>query len=329
MMTLFLFSALAFSPLFSDVVKKSKSEVTFRKFGTFNSVQTEKISPNKKLIESNSSFKGKGLLGKAAAKTVLKAGQSSQIIDLENLTIFDVNHKKKNYTAKAITPLVSDENQDRADKAAGQEEEAESNIRIIRSEFKVKKTGETKSINNFPTEKYTISWITEWENLETGQKGTDSLFTDVWTTPLTGELDSARSQEKSFSQAYMKALGFDLDELQQSMLGSNWMALLTQMGGSGQTQSGADISGEMKKIKGYPVLTDGKYFSEREGGEEGEATSGKGAKKLLGGLAKKALKKKKDDSNLPALAYRTELMEFIPASVDNTEFMPPSGYKKK
>lgn len=315
------------SPLFSDVLKKSRSEVTFGKFGTLKSLQTLKISSDKKLTDSDSSFKGKGLLGKAAAKTVLKAGMSSEIIDLSALIIVEINHKKKNFTKRPITPLDVDESAGQGqDPERG--EKRESDIRIIRSEFKVKRTGETKTINQFPTEKYAISWITEWENTRTGQTGTDSLFSDVWTTPMTGELKSAHSQETSFSKAHMKALGINLDEIQQAMLGSNWMALLTQMGGGGQTQSGAEVSTEMQKIEGYPVLIDGKYFSKKEGGEE-TAESGKGVKKLLGGLAKKAFKKKKDDSSEPVLIFYTELLEFTPAQANPEDFQTPVGYKEK
>ncbi|MFW6136555.1 MAG: hypothetical protein ACOC5U_00620, partial [Candidatus Aminicenantaceae bacterium] len=67
-----LFAATA---VFADgVVKKTKYEIEFGKFGTFNNVQTEMISGLKKAADSDSEFKGKGMLGKLAGKFALRSG---------------------------------------------------------------------------------------------------------------------------------------------------------------------------------------------------------------------------------------------------------------
>lgn len=330
---LFVFLFFLGSQIFGGVVKKTKSEVTFKKFGTLTSVQVEKFSGDKKVTDSDNKFKGKGILGGLAAKALLKSGETGEIIDLPAMTIYRLDHKKKEYEAQPIKKISNTEKTEEVtpEKESKEEEASESDIKIIRSDFKVEETGESKVINQFPSKKFTVTWVTEWENLRTGQKGTDRLLTDVWTAPLTGAIEQARKEELNFSQEYMKRLGFDYDELQQSILGTNWIQLLSRIGedGGGTRQEASQFSKEMKKITGYPVVVDGKYFAVREGGEEQEQESGKDVKSLFGGLAKKALQKKPKDNNEPSFSYYTELIEFSPADTGDAAFQVPVGYKKK
>lgn len=321
--------------VFAGVVKKTKSEVSFKDFGKFTSEQSEKIAAEKKFTESKSKFKGKGIVGSLSGKFLLKSGETGEIIDLSSMTVTKMDHKKKEYAISPIEKLISkgDTEEGVSSDESETEDEGESGIKIIRSEFKVDATGESKKINNFPSEKYVITWVTEWENIETGQKGTDRLVTDVWTTPLSGSLQQAREEEVKFTKAYMKSMGIDADSLQQMILGTNWLAILGSMSEDGQQKrhKGPNFSDEMKKIEGYPVIIDGKYFAIREGGdedEEEEEASGD-VKKMLGGFAKKALKKGSKDKNEPAFTYYTELKEFSPSKVSENAFRVPENYKEK
>jgi hypothetical protein len=333
---LFFISLMMTCSVFAGVIKRTKVEVSFKNFGEFTSEQNEKLTAVKKLTDSKNKFKGKGIMGKLSGKFFLKSGDIGEIIDLSTMTISRMDHKKKEYQLESIEKISSEE--DAAEAGFAEEVEVEENeestIKIIRSEFKVDDTGESKTINNFLSKKFVITWVTEWENIETGQKGTDRLVTDVWTTPLSGTLQQARDEEMQFTKAYMMSLGIDADSLQQMILGTNWLTLLGSMSEEGQQRrhKGSNFSEEMQKIEGYPVIIDGKYFAIREGGEgeenEQEDTGGD-VKKMLGGFAKKALKKGAKDKDEPSFTYYTELKEFSPASVDEDAFQVPANYKKK
>ena len=324
--------------IYGGVVKKTKSEVNFTKFGKFTSIQDIKISDVKKAVDSDNRFKGKGIMGKLAGKVALKSGQTGEIIDLPGMLTYSLNHKKKEYRVNPIE-TYSDEDYDGGEESGvaqdSQElEEMESDIRITRSEFKVDDTGENKTINKFPSQRYNLSWIVEWENIKTGQTGNNRLLTTVWTTPLAGDVKAGYDQEMGFSREHMKKLGIDIDSIQQDILGANWLVLFTQMDNSGSSaqQDMSDFSKEMQKIDGYPVIIDGKYYATKQGGEEEEdgEEDGGGVKKMLGGFAKKALKKsKKQDPNEPAFSYYTELLEFRTDNVGEEAFQVPSNYKKK
>jgi len=319
--------------LFAGVVKKTKTNVTFGKFGTFSALLTDKIAVDKKRTESEIAFKGKGL-GGLVMKAFFKQGEIGEIVDLSAQTICNIDHKKKTYVLRTMGKMEPGEEGAVSPYQQGGMEETESSIKIIRSEFTVDKTGETKTINNFPCEKFSITWITEWENTATGQKGTDRLLSDVWTTPSTERIKEAQQEELDFSKQLMSNIGVDHSELQQDILGTTWMTMFGQMDqqGSSPKKSSADFSEEMGKIEGYPVVIDGKYYSKKEGGEgaAGQEEEGTNVRKMLGKLAKKTLSRKSEASaDEPAFAYYTELLAFSPESVSDDEFQPPAGYKQK
>jgi hypothetical protein len=92
----------------------------------------------------------------------------------------------------------------------------------------------------------------------------------------------------------------------------------------------------MQKIKGYPIVIDGKYFVSGEkpaGAEAEEEPAATDVKGRLGGMFKKALKKKPADPEAaakePVLAYRTEVLEISTPDLGSADFQVPAGYKKK
>ena len=321
---------------FADVIKKTKAEVSFKEFGKFTTEQEISITSDKKLTKSKNKFKGKGVMGSTVGKMFLKSGETGEIINLGEMMIYSLNHKKKEYEIRPIEKIMADTEEGdvtSVDEDEADVEEEESSIKIIRSEFKVEETGDSKNINDFSCKKYLVSWITEWENLETGEKGTDRLATDVWTTPLTGDLKQAQEQENNFNKEYMKQLGFDVDELQQAILGTNWLSILSSMGkgGAAPQAQGSQFSQEMNKIEGYPVVIDGKYFAKREGGEQNEEEEAEAGdvKGMLGKFAKKAISGQKKDDNEPAFTYYVEVKELKPDNVQDAAFQVPSNYKNK
>lgn len=326
----------------AGVVKSSKTQVTFKGFGTFTIEGTEKITAERKISESVNNFKGKGLLGGLAGKALLRAGNVGEIVDLAALAQTSLDHKKKEYTVAAIEKISAEEGERAGGGRADAPEKAEdSDIKITRSEFKVADTGETATINGFACRKYLATWIAEWENTRTGEKGATNLASQVWTTPSTADIRAAMDEEAAFHRGYMRAIGLDTELLQQDVLGTSWMAMMASLSpgaqsGAAPTPDGAKVAAEMKKLQGYPIVIDGKYTATVEGGakaqaeETGEAppTSVGGA---LGRFAKRAVSKKPaaPAEPEPLLAYRIEVTGISTGAVDAAAFQVPAGYKKK
>jgi len=323
--------------LSAGVVRSSKSEIVFKGFGTFTSTSTDKLTADRKLTEANSDFKGKGLLGGLAAKTVLRPGQTGDLIDLAAATMTQIDHKRKEYTVTSLEKWGETRKQavgETGDKSQAQERESE--IRIVRSEYKVEATGESKIINGFACRKFLATWTVDWENTRTQEKGTDRLETAVWATPMTDAFKAAQAEEQAFYQGYLKAVGLNQEKLQQDVLGTEWIGLLAAFdpagGKSKLTPDQAAVAREMKKIEGYPVVVDGKYFpAPKAKAQEAEESSGGGLGGALGRLGGSLLKKKPnpEEEKAPAVSFYTELVSLSAAALDPSELQVPATYKKK
>ncbi len=305
----------------SDVIKKSRSEVTFAKYGTFKTEQTEIISPLIKRIDSNDNFKGKGFISKLAAKVFFKNGDFSKIIDLKDSTVATINHKKKKIVVKDIVMLVSDDSNEEEEGETEEKEDRESDITITKNEFKVRLTGKKKVINGFPTIEYSLSWIVEWESNNNDMKGSGNLLSNVWATPVTGEINSSKKIESVFFKNYMKKLGLDTDMKSDEVLGGSWMRIFTSLSRSSSAQGSENAKKfrkEIGKIKGYPVVIDGKYYS---------SVTGEKKEKGWKGLLKK--KKKEGADEIPKFTFYTEVIEISVVKPDPGNFSYPAGYKVK
>ncbi len=327
---------LAASLSFGGVVRTSSSQITFKKFGTFNTTQTEKLSAETRLSDMDSAFKGQGILG-GLFKAFFPTGKTSELVDLGANTITNIDHRRKEYTVTSIDKFVADRNQAMASQKQqqqpeGKQEAQESDIRIVRSEFKVDDTGESKTINGFDCKKYIARWIVDWENTKTGDKGTDRLETVLWTTPGDA-LGAAQAEEAAFGAKYLKAMGLDVTQLQNDVLGTQWISLLAGLdpagGGAKMDAKSSQVAQEMGKIKGYPIVVDGKYYPQPKvkAQEEPQPTGGGLLGKAVGGLLKK--KPNPEEENAPVVACYTEVKSVSVEPVDASAFQIPAGYKNK
>ncbi len=312
--------------LFAGVTRATKAQVTFKSFGSLTLEATDKLTPEFSYTDSENAFKGKGLIG-TVAKAMFPSGHFGQIVNLTDLTQTTLNFKKKEYQVEPIKALEKP-----AEKpASGKEEPSE--IKITKSEFKVEDTGESKDINGFACKRYLVSWIVTWENTQNKQTGENKLLTDVWATPLTDTLKQAQEEQMKFSQGYLKAMGITADSLEQDITGASWMRMLTALKPT-EPQPKADTAAfgaEMKKIKGYPIIIDGKFFVTTQGGPQAEQPQEESGGGLLGKLGKGIFGKKKaeDTANEPTLAFYTEVKSVATASLGPQDFQPPADFKKK
>lgn len=344
-LVLFIWSAL----LNAGVIRKSTSEVSFVGTGKFLVQTTIKIEGNKRLEDSKKKFKGAGLMGGLMAKTVLRPGHTAKVVSLDDQTVMDVNHKKQTFRIFPLEQIDWEEDNNEGvteenSTSDESEEQEESNIRITKNEFKVTATGKNKTINKFPCSQYEISWLVEWEDTETGETGMDKLLSQVWTTEPTAEMLAAEKEAMAFNVKYAKKIGFDMDDQRSEILGTRWLSMFQAMNpGSGRQAKADDAqwASELKKIKGSPVVTSGKYYFTRKkpAGEEEEEkveeekpdfSNPRGA---FGSIMKNAFGKKRNSSKKkggklkPAFSYRTELKKLEQTSIDPGAFAPPAGYK--
>ncbi len=329
--------------LFSGVIHESKTTVKFKGFGEFithESVWLQNLQQHK---ESQNEFKAQGMMGQMIAKLLFGEKQKGEIIDLNAMKIYDLFHEKKQYRVRPIEKFEFEEGaSEETEQMAPENTESQpekSNIKIIRRVFKVVPTGKSRTINNFSAKEYHIFWVTEWVNTETGEKGKDSLFTDVWTTKSDKKLENALQEEQAFQKAFLKKVGIEADLEANSILGLNWLRKFQAMNKNGQNVEplwDSKYTQEIKKIEGFPILVDGQYFAIRPDKQKNQKKPDSGfditnANKMFGNLFGKALKKqikKKGSKKEPDFSYHTELIQLKTASLDNSHFEIPAGYSQ-
>ncbi|MGD9899517.1 MAG: hypothetical protein AB7T22_10375 [Calditrichaceae bacterium] len=334
----------------AGAIRESKSVVTFAGFGKYTVTSNQTIEGMQKRLDNVTNFDGQGIMGGMAGKLFLRSGNTGEIFKLNEMNIYSMDHKKKEYRIAPIEKMKIDEEKSAGKAKSGsdtKDDTQKSDVRVIRSEFKVSDTGVKKMINNFSCQQFTILWLTEWENMNTKERGTDSLFTVIWATPMTGDLNKIQEEETAFNMEYMKKIGLDMDQDTQELLGTHWMSIFKKMNKDQREEAGendAAVVREMSKIKGYPIVIDGKYYTIRpktanQGKDENKeqeenAQDVSDVKGMFGGFAKKIAKKKESAPEnaqeiQPSFSYYIETLkiEMMPAKAD--VFSVPSNYKKK
>lgn len=329
----------------AQTIQKVKTKVEFKNLGNYTTITTTRIEGEKMRTDSDNEFKGHGVLKNTMAKLFLKSGSIGEITDLPAMKIYKMDLKMKTYTVETIKPVTFDEQQQNTSvhetsseiNNEESEKEKESNIKIIRREFKVEDTGQKKNINNFDCNRYTILWLVEWQNTETKEQETDSLFTTVWATPKTGQIERVNQEKNSFDSAYMKKLGLNIDEPNKELLGLQWIQMMNNMNKSND-QSVQEMKTEfekLNKIKGIPIVIDGNYFTIRPD-KKGKSAEQKeerttNVRKIFGRFARKVIKKKLNGTKQtgPDLHFYTEILKYGEGNFGESIFKVPSDYKKK
>lgn len=348
--------AVLFSLSQAGVITKAKTTVKFTGTGSYTTENTSKLEGLRRLDHTKTNFEGKGFATNLMIKMFLKSSDQANIIDLPREMMVTIDYKEKTWQEFPMEKINWDEYSTSTGAAQPepqeQPEQEESTVKIIRQEFKVNETGQTKTINTFDCREFTVLWLTEWLDTETKEGGVDSLFTTVWTTDLSKKQKAASEQEMAFSQAYLKKVGLDMSEEKADVLGLGWLNLFAKIN-AGQAvnldEKDARVVREIQKIHGYPVVTDGAYYF-RKTGQNAQAASTSAQKQeeerpqsirsmddVRGAIGstmfKKLTDKKKEEPKAkpgpkPAFSWLTELQSIEIQAVAEEAFQAPAKFKK-
>ena len=187
-----------------------------------------------------------GFLGKMAGDL-----GGDEITDIDKDAVWKLDHKKKTYTESKITPPPEPK---RPEEKTGRTEKAEkAKTRVVRNEVTVKDLGERKRIGEYDCTHFQIVWIVETEDLETKERTESTMTSDLWTTPETAELRALTKEEREFTRAWLKKIGWDVSDEDTRKMG---LAMVGSMlGGDEESyKKGAkEVAAKMEKIQGFPI----------------------------------------------------------------------------
>ena len=311
--------------------------------GASEGTSTDKISGLKKRSESSMKMTGKlgGFLGKFAGDM-----GSDEIVLIKDDRVINLNHKSKTYTERAIIlpeeeTYPGSQGGPEGDSQTGDEEGEKRNVKVVRNEITVKETGEKKSINSFDCKQYLVTWILETEDLDTGDRATSTMTSDLWNTPATKETKALQKEESAFNQAYLKKMGLDIPP--QKMKNFGLMVIAGMLGADREEMEKKmkELEKKFSTIEGYSISSSVTWKTtstaeQKQPEEESEAIDlSKGVGGLFSGLARKTMKKKPSeeektsgDGSVVFDSY-TEVRKIDTSSVPGTDFEVPAGYARK
>jgi hypothetical protein len=271
------------------------------------------------------------------------AGQTSEIVRLDDDKVYDINNTKRTYTESSLTERRA-QLQKAMEQAKQQQEKQPAPTGMDESECEwsdptaeVNRTGQKATIAGFAAEQVTLVTKQSCKNRKTGAVCDVALYLDEWVAP---GFDAGEEVTK-YQMAYAQQMGLvnagrEVNERAEALFGrykSAW----------------AKVVDKMRDIKGYPVRTS---FAMGFGGPQcqGQSTtqtteSSPSPAGVAGQIAGSIFgrKKKQQEEAQPVapapapaalngmimpLKVTSELLSVSKDSLGSGAFEPPAGYKK-
>ena len=272
------------------------------------------------------------------------AGQTSEIVRLDDDKVYDINNAKKTYTESSLTERRA-QLQKAMDQAKQQQEKQPSPTGMDESECEwsdptaeVNRTGQKATIAGFAAEQVTLVTKQSCKNRKTGAVCDVALYLDEWVAPGF----DAGDEVTKYRMAYAQQMGL--------MNGGREVTERAEALFSRYKSAWSKVVGKMRDIKGYPVKTSftmGFGGPQCQGGANTQTADSSPAQTpggLAGQIAGSLFKRKKKEeapSAAPAtpvpaalngmvmpLKVTSELLSVSKDSLGAGSFDPPAGYKK-
>lgn len=274
------------------------------------------------------------------------AGQGTDIVRLDQDTMYSLDNKKKTYTATTFAEQRAqmEKAMEQMQKGQASQQQATSGVDESECEWSepkadVTRTGEKATIAGHSAERVTVMATQSCKNKETGEVCDFGLMLDQWVAPSFQASDEALNYQKAYAEkmGFGAAASAGFAERAQSMFG-------------GYAGLWKEVGAKMGDIKGYPVKAS---FGLGVGGpscqstQQTQAQGGPASPPSLGGALGGALggmfgKKKTSEPAatptpppvampgglMPLMTVSTELVSVSTSPVDASAFEIPVDYKK-
>jgi hypothetical protein len=249
-------------------------------------------------------------------RKVTSTDASSQIIDLAEEKVYNVDLKKKSYKVVTFAEMrreMEEAQRKAAEDARKQEErskpQTKGDEKEVEIDFDVKNTGQTKTINGFNTRQSIVTITVREKGKTIEQSGGLVMTSDMWLAPD----QPALKEVADFDRRYAEKLYGGLTGVSQAQMAAA-MALYPML-----RQAITKMNAEGSKAEGTAIMTtltfDAVKSAEQMAAEtkqESKPSGGVGG--MLGGLAKRV--RKNDDEAKPRTTFMTSIVEVLKVSTD-------------
>jgi hypothetical protein len=268
------------------------------------------------------------------ARKVTSTENTSQIIDLSEEKIYDLDLRRKSYKVTTFAEVRRrlEEAQRKAAEDARKEQgkadsqDAKGAEKEVEVDLDVKSTGQSKVVNGFTTQQSIVTITVREKGKKLEESGGLVLTSDLWLAPDQPAMKEVAEFDRKYAeQLYGGLIGVSADQMAAAL------AMYPQL-----RQGLSRMSAELSKIQGTPVLTtmtfDAVKSAEQaaaEAKDDSQASSGRGIGGMLGGLARRA-RKNTDDEPKQRATFMTSTVEVLKVSttVAPEEVAVPAGFKE-
>jgi hypothetical protein len=268
-------------------------------------------------------------------RKVTTTANTSQIIDLDEEKIYDLDLRKKTYKVTTFAELrrQMEEARRKAEEQAGREtppaergQDPQKPEKEVEVDFDVKKTGETKSLAGFTTSRAIMTVTVREKGKTLEQSGGMVLTSDMWLAPTQKSLNEVAE----FDMRYAKKLyggisGVSADQMAMAMA----MYPMMRQAVERMSKEGGDLEGTpiMTTVTFDAVRSAEQMAAESKPDQPEAKPSGIGG--MLGGLAKR-MKKPSEDEQKPRTTVMTSTVEVLKLSSDvaAADVAIPAGFKE-
>ncbi len=210
-------------------------------------------------------------------------------------------------------------------------------VDMVANDFDVTKTGQTRKLNGFDVQQYTVMWRVEYQD-QTGNKDLNEISFDFWTTDVNQKLNELWKVHGEFQDGIAKKAASDP---LVGLLGENGYKALAAFTGdldNQQFQFDGEIGRKLATIKGYPISIKLEWVRKSEACQQEKSAIANNSldmsngiegvgKQLLGNLAKKGSDKLLENwKKEPLVRYVYEIKSATLEDVHSSVFEVPTGF---
>jgi hypothetical protein len=261
---------------------------------------------------------------------------TGQIVDLQEEKVYDLDLRTKTYTVTTFAEIrkqMAEAREKAAEQAAEEAPEPEekpepADKRQVEIDFDLKESGQTRTINGFDTREVIMTVVAREKGKTLEQSGGMVMTTNSWLAPKIAGL----SEVADFDRRYAEKLHGPM------LLDAQQMAAMTAMYPMLQDAI-ARLQKENVNLDGTAVLTVLKVEAVKNPEQAGAAKESSSPAAGLGGLggrlARRMMKKSKDEGDASAQARATvmtmqhEVLKVTPSVADGDVALPAGFTMKK
>ena len=284
-----------------------------------------------------------GVTSTVAVKGDRKATLSestSQIVDLREEKVYDLDLRKKSYRVTTFAELRRklEEARKRAAENASKEQrkpqpEPDRNQKQMEVDFDVKNTGQKKTINGFDTHQVVMTVTVREKGKKLEESGGLQLVADMWLAPRI----AAMKEVADFDQRYAKAVygsmmaGVSAEQMATAMAMYPMMKdALAKMSAEGAKMDGTAIltTTTTEAVKSADQIAE--ETRQNQNPDDAKASPSGGVSGVLGGFARRAMKKKTDGDAQARAPFFTSTHEVLKVTTDvgAADVAVPDGFKE-